>query len=387
MDGMGGSNDQHGKAPARALIVTPVGPDGMGGIDRLYFYMREHHAKAGGAVDIRYFAGRGPGGGARWMLSFPFRVLAFIATLLSFRPDVVHINHSTHGSAVRKWVLASVAKALGFTVTTHFHGLVSAEDYAAKPAWLALFRSLLAKSDGIIILGDFFSGDLQGRFDIPAAKLTVIPNGIPDFAADLPVPKPEQDPPVILFAGEVGPRKGAGLLLEALAILRQRVPRWSCVIAGNGDLPEYKSMARMLGLNGHVRFTGWVNADEVHDLMRQADVVVLPSRIEALPLSLIEGACAGAALVASNAGASAEIAVAQRNGIVVPLTADAIADALGLLLLDRPALLAMQAESRALYMERFRIETFEAALSRFLLAAAGRPAENGLTAIPSSPAP
>lgn len=358
----------------RVIIVTPVGPEGMGGIDRLYYYMREHMSVAGdAALDIRYVAARGAGGGVKWVLLFPFRLIGFLWTLLTFQPDVVHINHSTHGSALRKWAFASLAKLMGKTVTTHFHGLVAPEDYARKPFWLALFRSLCAKSDRIVILGDFFAQDFSRRFGIGPEKLVVIPNGIPDFAADLAIPKAVAKDVTILFAGEVGPRKGAGLLLEALAILRRQPRSWRCVIAGNGDIPEYRSMAQMLGLKDRVSFTGWVGSEQVHALMRTADIVVLPSRIEALPLSLIEGACAGAALVASNAGASAEVAVDGRNGLIVPLQSEAIADALGRLLADPASLAKMQAESRKLFGERFRIEKFEASLAAFLRSMANRP--------------
>ena len=371
---MSGMPNAPGAPKARVVIVTPVGPEGMGGIDRLYFYMREHMRSTGeSALDIRYVAARGDGGSVKWILLFPFRLLGFLWTLLTFQPDVVHINHSTHGSALRKWAFAALAKLLGKTVTTHFHGLVAPEDYARNPLWLTVFRSLCAKSDRIVILGEFFAQDFDRRFDIGPEKLIVIPNGIPDFAADLAIPKPAGVEIDILFAGEVGPRKGAGLLLEALAVLRRQPQPWRCVIAGNGDIHEYRSMAQMLGLKDRVRFTGWLGSEQVHALMRKADIVVLPSRIEALPLSLIEGACAGAALVASNAGASAEIAVDTRNGIIVPLQTDSIAAALAKLLSDTRTLQQMQVESRQLFCERFRIEKFEASLTAFLLTMANAP--------------
>lgn len=373
---MGRMVGSEGERRVKVVCVTPVGPDGMGGIDRLYFYMRDYLAASGvaPAVDIRYFAARGPSAGNRWLLAFPLRVLAFLWLLITEPVDVVHLNHSTHGSALRKWLLASLAKLFGKVVSCHFHGLVSDADYAANPAWLGLYRALLAKADRIVILGDFFAADLTRRFGVPLEKMVVIPNGIPDFAADLPAPKPAKDAPLILFAGEVGPRKGAGLLLEALANLRQKGPRWRCIIAGNGDIPEYRAMAQMLGLKDRVSFTGWVDADRMHALMREADIVVLPSRIEALPLSLIEGACAGAALVASNAGASAEIAREGRNGVIVPLESEAIAEALADLIAHPEHLAAMQVESRAVFLEHFRIDQFESAMTAFFLGVARRDA-------------
>lgn len=373
---MSADNNSQTRSGVKVLCVTPVGQQGMGGIDRLYYYMREHMRASGSRIDLRFFAARGEGGGLKWVLMFPLRVIAFAYMLVRFAPDVVHINHSTHGSAFRKWVLASIAHLFGKTVTTHFHGLVAAEDYAKGPTWLGWFRALCAKSDKIVILGDFFAEDLRKRFNVDPDKLIVIPNGIPDFAADLAVPKPMGDVPTLLFAGEVGPRKGAGLLLEALANLKQKAPAFRCIIAGNGDIPEYRSMAGMLGLGDRVIFTGWVGPDEVHGYMREADIVILPSRIEALPLSLIEGACAGAALVASNAGASGEVAVDGRNGIIVPLSSESIADALAHLLTHPAVLEKMKAESRKLFVERFRIDQFETSLTAlFITMADDKPAE------------
>jgi glycosyltransferase involved in cell wall biosynthesis len=362
-------------APLRVLCVTPAGPEGMGGIDRLYFYMREHMRFAGTSpeVSIAYFAARGPTEGMRSFLAFPFRLLAFVFVLLASRADIVHLNHSTHGSAVRKWALACVARALGRRVTTHFHGMVTDKDYAANPLWLAAFRSLCRMSERIVVLGDVFIPWFETRIGVGRARLVVIPNGIPDFAGDLPVPRPVHDEKFILFAGEVGPRKGAGLLLEALAMLKARRGEWRCVMAGNGDIPEYRAMADMLGLKDKVRLTGWIGADDMHALMRDADMVVLPSRVEALPLSLIEGACAGCALIASSAGASAEVARDGHNGRIVPLEAEAIADAIEALVADPNELARKQLASRALYLDRFRIESFEAALTAMLLAVGERP--------------
>lgn len=363
----------------RVLCVTPVGPDGMGGVDRLFYYMRKHAEARGGHgdLDIRYFASRGPRSGIMSMFSFPRRLLTFIWLMMTQSFDVVHINHSTNGSALRKWVLVSIAKLFGNRVSTHFHGMIEDKVFAEKPLWLWTLKSLSAKSDRIVILGDFFSYQFREQLGIPAEKLTIIHNGIPDFAPDIALPKAVDGDRTILFAGEVGPRKGAGLLLEALAMLRQKAPGWRCVIAGNGDLLEYKAMAKMLGLKDKVRFTGWVTSDDVHELMRAADIVVLPSRVEALPLSLIEGACAGAALVSSNAGASAEVTISGRNGMIVPLESEAIADALARLITNPAMLAAMQTESRRVFVERFRIEQFEQGLRATLLSLAERPQPAG----------
>ena len=189
-----------------------------------------------------------------------------------------------------------------------------------------------------------------------------MPNGIPDFAEDICLPKPVQAELKFVFLGEVGLRKGVDILLNALARLAQRTDAWTCVIAGNGDVAHFQSLARSLGLQDRVRFTNWVNADEVHRLARESDVVVLPSRAEALPLTLIEGACAGAALVATSVGEISEIVNTGVNGILIDIDPDELATALERLISERDRLARMQVASREIYRKRFRIQVFAAAL-------------------------
>ena len=60
---MANTTSANEQSATRVLVVTPVGPDGMGGIDRLYSYMREHLKATGdNRIDYRYFAARGNGG-------------------------------------------------------------------------------------------------------------------------------------------------------------------------------------------------------------------------------------------------------------------------------------------------------------------------------------
>ena len=155
--------------------------------------------------------------------------------------------------------------------------------------------------------------------------------------------------------------------------LDRAAPPWRCVAAGNGEVARFAALAEQAGLADRVTFTGWLAADAMHDCMRRADIVVLPSRTEALPLSLIEGACAGAALVATDVGNVRDIVEDGVNGILVAREPDAIADALRGLLDDPARLRAMQAASRDIYRARFTLTAFADRLRAVYLQTAGRP--------------
>jgi glycosyltransferase involved in cell wall biosynthesis len=355
-------------APLRVLCVTPFGIDGRGGIDRLYYYLRQYRKpQALAGIELRYFAARGGAPGALWTVTFPWRVVLFVAQTLVWRPDVVHLNFATGGSVLRKYVLLRIAKLIGAATIVHFHGQFAAEHLAARSSWRRHFFKLCRHADRIVVLGTFYRRAFIELVGVAPQKLVVVPNGIPDFAADLPTPKPARTAVELAFLGEVGERKGTDILIEALALLAARTEAWRCVVAGNGEVAHFRSLAQARGLAERVRFTGWIDAEAVHRLARDCDIVVLPSRSDALPLTLLEGACAGAALVATPVGEIPDIVHDAVNGRLIAADPAALAAALERLIERRDELAAMQAASRRIYDERFRMRTFAAALRTLYL--------------------
>lgn len=353
-----------GRGLLRVMVVTPSGEAGQGGIDRLYHYVRRFAAAELAAVaDVRYVAARGGAPGALWAAAFPGRFLRFTVQVAAWRPDLIHLNFATGGSVYRKYALACVARLFGARVLLHFHGQFTPEEAARPSPMMRCLVRLCRGADLILALGTHYRHAFVDWIGLPPEKVAVLANGIPDFAADVALPKPSTGPVKLLFAGEVGARKGADLLVDALGRLAHR-PGWTCTIAGNGDLAPYRARAEAAGVGDRVRFTGWVDSAEVHRLMRDSDVVVLPSRSEAMPLTLIEGACAGAALVATRVGEVSEV-VTPGNGLMVEPDAEDLARAIGCIC-DHPEERArMQAASRRLYESRFALPAFVARLGEF----------------------
>jgi glycosyltransferase involved in cell wall biosynthesis len=180
----------------------------------------------------------------------------------------------------------------------------------------------------------------------------VIYNAVPDFVFGRDLTRAADRPLTIFFAGEIGERKGVDVLVGALAKVGV-AHDWRCTIAGNGDVAPFAQTLIDTGVADRVSFPGWIGMDDIHAGMLGADIVALPSRSEALPISLIEGAAAGAAMVCTGVGASAEINENGVTGYVLPIEADAFAQAFSELAADRGKLAAMQKAARARYLERF----------------------------------
>jgi len=349
--------------PVRVLCVTPSGLAGRGGIDRLYYYLR----RAGLAallpgIDLRFVAARGGAPGALWLLVFPLRLAAVALELLRVRPQVVHVNFAMRGSGLRKMAVLQLARASGAKTVVHLHDSLPIASLERGGVEGRLFRAICGRADCVIALGRP-SAEAMARHGVSPDKIRVVLNGIPDFADGLSLPKPKRHVVTLLLAGRVGAHKGVGILLDALASLARRgIGGWRCVVAGDGEVEAYRARAAALGLADRVAFTGWLDADATHALMRDADIVVLPSRAEALPLSLAEGACAGAALVATPVGNVAEIVRESDNGRLVPRDPEAWSEALAKLLARRDELARMQLASRRHYREALTIERFAAQL-------------------------
>jgi glycosyltransferase involved in cell wall biosynthesis len=142
-----------------------------------------------------------------------------------------------------------------------------------------------------------------------------------------------------LFVGRLVPRKGAAVLIEALAHLRAegRDPRLDIV----GDGPERDSLAARVaarGLGGAVRFLGPLDEAGVARAMGRAGIVVVPSLEEGLPAVIMEAMASRLPVVASGVDAIPELVRDGETGLLVPPgDPDRLARAIAHLL-DRPEL-------------------------------------------------
>jgi len=152
--------------------------------------------------------------------------------------------------------------------------------------------------------------------------------------------------PVILFVGRLTPVKRPDRLINSMLILLEKIPNALLVIVGEGDLSSStRQMAKSLG--DSVRFLGWRN--DVETLYAAADVVVLCSDNEGMPVTLIEAASAGLPAVATDVGSTGEVVVNQKTGLVVDKSDSALAEGMKILLEDRDLLknMSIAAKSRA----------------------------------------
>ena len=138
------------------------------------------------------------------------------------------------------------------------------------------------------------------------------------------------------FFGRLVPQKGADVLLAAVAKVVATMPQVRFVFHGAGDMADaLRAETETRGLTASVRFAGGYSQADVIGLMRQTDVVAVPSRWEGCPYVVLEAFQAGVPVVASAVGGIPDLIQDGVSGLcVAPGNPDALADALVTLLRD-----------------------------------------------------
>lgn len=168
-----------------------------------------------------------------------------------------------------------------------------------------------------------------------AGKIVVIRCGhaLPEQSAIPPPPRQNH----IVCVARLSPEKGHGILIEALASLRDKGVPFICTLVGAGPLEaELRSRIASLGLSDRIRMVGAKPPDEVMGFVRQADLCVLASYGEGIPIALLEAFGYRRPVVATSVGGIPELVHHNENGLLVePGDPQALADSIQLILNDR----------------------------------------------------
>jgi glycosyltransferase involved in cell wall biosynthesis len=123
--------------------------------------------------------------------------------------------------------------------------------------------------------------------------------------------------PILVVVGRLEPQKGHRILLDALPVIQREFPSVRLVCVGEGVLrEELQARVRALAMDDAVRFVG--QQSNVPEWLAFADVVVLPSFYEGLPLAAIEALAATRAMVATSVDGTPEVVVDEETGLLVP---------------------------------------------------------------------
>jgi glycosyltransferase involved in cell wall biosynthesis len=265
--------------------------------------------------------------GLRWPID-PACVRRLIGLFRQYRIDVVHSHEftmSVYGAA------ASRILGLPYVMTMH-GGLTVCKALRRRIA----LRWAMRGSAQTVVVSAATRRQFAQNLRLDESQLEVIPNGVSIRRGDATRVRKEigvADGECILLAvGNLELHKGHRVLLDALKHLESIEPGtpWKLVIAGGRGGSQHQVLLdsiREHGFEHRVRIL--LNRDDIPDLLALADVFVMPSLWEGLPMALLEAMVAGKAIVASATAGIPEAITNGTEGILVePGDADALAGAL-----------------------------------------------------------
>lgn len=254
-----------------------------------------------------------------------------------FRADGTKVVHTHHLGQLLYGGLAGRLAGCRVIHTEHEYYTLM------RPRAQQLLRVLTRLADRVTAVAEPVRNFLEGTAGLPASKLITIRNGVEihRYEAAIPYDREKWDlqnsDVVIGCVARLSPEKGHMVLLRAFQKVISRHPFARLVIVGDGEERErLQHLVATLSIGHFVRFLG-LRAD-VPEVLGACDLFTLPSIQEGFPMVILEALAAGKAVIASEVGAIPDVIRHGDTGLLVPPgDADALADALCLLIEDQKA--------------------------------------------------
>ena len=261
------------------------------------------------------------------------------------RPEIV-VSFLSYFSVLTAARAAGVGARVMFNQQTPMTAFLADGDYPWRGVWHRRVFSLVtcagyAAADLVITTSQGVADDLQSAFGVDPAQLRVVPNPVDlervAAAAVEPLDAEFQaqwTSPVIVAAGRLAEAKNYPLLIDAMAVLRQRIPA-RLFILGQGELEgEIRARIAERGLADAVVLCGFQR--NPWKFIAKADVFALTSHYEGFGNVLVEAMACGVPVVATASAGTRDIVRDEENGVLVSdHTPDAVAAALARVLGDK----------------------------------------------------
>ena len=263
----------------------------------------------------------------------------------------IQIVHCQHPFTVGR-LGAETARKNGVPMVYTAHSLYDSMAAIAKSplvrsmgpkAMRGVMRRFCAKADYVIAPSRYTRDAL--RADKVQARCLVVPSGVlppkilpgarAETRARLGI---DDDTPLLLYVGRLGPEKRIDILLRSVAALRPTdlppdAANFKLALVGDGQCrAELEELARSLGLQDRVKFVGGVPHNRVGQWYAAGDIFTMPSPAETQGLVLVEAMSAGLPCITVDQGGPRELVLQGETGLRIPLDTGAFSHALDCLL-------------------------------------------------------
>lgn len=247
-----------------------------------------------------------------------FRLLPYLWALwqASGRCQVMHVLANS-GWAWHLFAAPAVwiAKLRGVPVIVNYRGGEAEPFFAAAPRWV---HRTLASADVLVVPSAFLEGVFR-RFGFSSV---IVPNIINLQRFNLPRKRAVEASHHIVVTRNLEPIYDIPTVLTAFSLILARLPGARLTIAGSGpELARLEALAKDLKVDEAVRFAGRIDNEDIPALYAAADLMVNPSTVDNMPISILEAFASGVPVVSTDVGGVPFIAEHGRTAVLIPARA------------------------------------------------------------------
>jgi glycosyltransferase involved in cell wall biosynthesis len=294
--------------------------------------------------------------GPRFLVSL-VRLLFLMARL---RPSLVYVNTITLP------LVLVAARMRGTPTVCHVHEA----EVGLHPFVHRLLTAPLFLATRIVSISSASSAFITGEWARLGRRIEVIPNGVAFPSVTRPLSHTPPNRPAILLPGRISPRKGTDLAIEAVRALSNVGRPCRLTLAGS-TFPGYewfeaqlRSKVKQYNLEDDVIFAGF--REDMATLYDEADIVLVPSRVEPFGLVAVEAMLAARVLIASDVPGLREVVEHGRTGWLARPSAESLCRAVLERLDDWDASVARADGARGVAMSRFGVVCYHSRIRHLL---------------------
>lgn len=226
----------------------------------------------------------------------------------SFGPDIIHYEEGMAFLLMRTWGVYKVPELLTI------HGIIFAEAKLKKKWSDKMYWYLNGIIERLLVPGNVihlsnYSKNIFNMKGINFRSFEIIPNAVTDPFFN--IPQKTDTGRSLLYIGVIDENKNLIYLLTCLNELKKRGIIYSLVIAGDFNSDTYISIThdfiKQHDLSSQIEFLGWIGQQEIRKRMHEADMLVVSSKQESLPMVIAEAMAAGKLVLASKVGGIPEM--------------------------------------------------------------------------------
>ena len=269
---------------------------------------------------------------------------------------IVHIHLSWSTSALRKFPFSLCAYILKKKTIVHLH---SGADTIIQGKYQNVYRFIFSHSNCTVFLANVIKDQMIKKYKF--RSIAVLYNACPIVINNVKIMKTK----TILFSSALYKNKGYLDLIKAFSVISYKHLDWKIVFAGKGEIEKGRALAKKLGINQQVVFTGWISGKEKEKFFQEASIFCLPSYDEGFPMAVLDAWAYGLPVITTPVGGLPDVLIQGVNALVFePGDVEMLPTHLNELIINESLRQRISEESIKLSQGSFNLETISAQLSK-----------------------